>query len=142
MNSSQQLQGKENLPGGISSLEMSQDAQHTRRVADVGQMPHPSRRPSAESLRSNASQALYSNEYVKPDTPDAGSRLSGRRSESKGNGVPLNNPRNRQLDAPQEARSSLPPEKGFPIQIGPELFRLSGTSIMSDCESLCPRIVR
>ena len=32
---------------------------------------------------------------------------------------------------------SLPPGKGFPIQIGSELFRLSGASIMSDCR--CPR---
>ena len=29
---------------------------------------------------------------------------------------------------------SLPPGKGFPIQIGSELFRLSGASIMSDCQ--------
>ena len=29
---------------------------------------------------------------------------------------------------------ALPPGKGFPIQIGSELFRLSGASIMSDCQ--------
>ena len=29
---------------------------------------------------------------------------------------------------------TLPPGKGFPIQIGSELFRLSGASIMSDCQ--------
>ena len=35
----------------------------------------------------------------------------------------------------------LPPGKGFPIQIGSELFRLSGASIMSDCQcpgNVCP----
>ena len=31
----------------------------------------------------------------------------------------------------------LPAEKGFPIQIGSELFRLSGASIMSDGEWEC-----
>lgn len=31
-----------------------------------------------------------------------------------------------------QATTSLPPEKVFPIQIGSELFRLSGASISSD----------
>lgn len=35
---------------------------------------------------------------------------------------------------------SLPPGKGFPIQIGSELFRLSGASIMSDCKSLSSQL--
>lgn len=38
-------------------------------------------------------------------------------------------------NAPSE-QFPLPAEKGFPIQIGSELFRLSGASIMSDCQ--CP----
>ena len=40
--------------------------------------------------------------------------------------------RARQRDALQEGKAPLPAEKGFPIQIGSELFRLSGASIMSD----------
>ena len=36
-------------------------------------------------------------------------------------------------DTPSDA-FTLPPGKGFPIQIGSELFRLSGASIMSDCQ--------
>lgn len=44
------------------------------------------------------------------------------------------------LRTPNQAESvnqefSLPLGKGFPIQIGSELFRLSGASIMSDCQS-------
>lgn len=38
----------------------------------------------------------------------------------------------------QNEQFSLPPGKGFPIQIGSELFRLSGASIMSDCKSPDP----
>lgn len=38
-------------------------------------------------------------------------------------------------DGPSE-QFTLPPGKGFPIQIGSELFRLSGASIMSDCQCL------
>ena len=40
--------------------------------------------------------------------------------------------RQRQIDAFKEGNGGLPAEKGFPIQIGSELFRLSGASIMSD----------
>jgi hypothetical protein len=35
----------------------------------------------------------------------------------------------------EQLQEGLPAERGFPIQIGSELFRLSGASIMSDCES-------
>lgn len=42
--------------------------------------------------------------------------------------------RDRQIDAFAEDQGGLPAEKGFPIQIGSELFRLSGASIMSDGE--------
>ena len=46
--------------------------------------------------------------------------------------------RARQVDAFSDGKGSLPAEKGFPIQIGSELFRLSGASIMSDGQSSCP----
>ena len=36
------------------------------------------------------------------------------------------------MDEAQDGGSGLPHEKGFPIQVGSELFRLSGASIMSD----------
>ena len=132
---------EDTIPRDVCHLEMSQDARHTKRNADIGQMPHVSRKPSAESLRSSASQTPYGGEYVKLDTPDAGSRSSGRRSENKGNGIPPSILRNHQADTPQEGRPGLPAEKGFPIQIGSELFRLSGTSIMSDCELPFPILV-
>lgn len=120
---------------------MFQGAQRPQRNADVGQRPDVSRKPSAESSRSSASQAPYSGEYTGLDTPDAGSRSSGQLSGKKGDGVSPSILRNRQIDTPQEVRAGLPAEKGFPIQIGSELFRLSGTSIMSDCELPCPRWV-
>jgi len=44
--------------------------------------------------------------------------------------------RQSQVDAWQDMSAGLPAEKGFPIQIGSELFRLSGASIMSDGWSL------
>lgn len=40
--------------------------------------------------------------------------------------------RQRQIEAFRDGGGGLPAEKGFPIQIGSELFRLSGASIMSD----------
>ena len=40
--------------------------------------------------------------------------------------------RQRQIEAFRDGKGGLPAEKGFPIQIGSELFRLSGASIMSD----------
>ena len=49
--------------------------------------------------------------------------------------------RDRQLDAFSDQQGGLPPEKGFPIQIGSELFRLSGASIMSDGDSTCTETV-
>jgi hypothetical protein len=36
---------------------------------------------------------------------------------------------------------TLPSEKVFPIQIGSELFRLSGASIASDGEWPCPYVL-
>ena len=36
------------------------------------------------------------------------------------------------IGAYRDSKGGLPAEKGFPIQIGSELFRLSGASIMSD----------
>ena len=39
---------------------------------------------------------------------------------------------NKRMDEAQDGRGGLPHEKGFPIQVGSELFRLSGASIMSD----------
>lgn len=138
MNKRQLLQVEEIIPRDVYQLAMSQAAQYTQRNADVGQMPDVRRKPSAES---SASQTPYTGEYIKRDTPNAGSRPSGRRLENKRNGLPSSILRNREIDAPQEGRSGLPAEKGFPIQIGSELFRLSGTSIMSDCESASPRSV-
>ena len=40
--------------------------------------------------------------------------------------------RQRQIEAFRDGKGGLPAEKGFPIQVGSELFRLSGASIMSD----------
>ena len=66
-----------------------------------------------------------SDEYTKSDLgqPDKNA-VSGR-------GRTRNFYENR-MDEAQDGRAGLPHEKGFPIQVGSELFRLSGASIMSD----------
>jgi hypothetical protein len=40
----------------------------------------------------------------------------------------------------QKVKSTLPTEKVFSIQIGTELFRLSGASIASDGQLKCSRL--
>lgn len=41
---------------------------------------------------------------------------------------------------PKRAKSTLPAEKVFSIQIGTQLFRLSGASIASDGQFKCLRL--
>ena len=87
-----------------------------------------SRVSSTSSLSRGAAEARDAR--VEIDLRVAESRLIENMGAGKAPGV-LRSP-----DAPNSASDdfSLPLGKGFPIQIGSELFRLSGASIMSDCQ--------
>ena len=61
----------------------------------------------------------------------AASRTFETRS-NKGAGEPPSVIRHRSSETLENGAQGLPAEKGFPIQVGSELFRLSGASIMSD----------
>ena len=82
------------------------------------------------SIRSSMSRTSF-REESRPEAPEDGRRsgLSSRDVDDPSKQTIL---RARQLEAYKESKSGLPAEKGFPIQIGSELFRLSGASIMSD----------
>ena len=66
-------------------------------------------------------------DFRKPETRD---NDNTRTQENRGAGRTPGVLRNGQGD--DASQFALPPGKGFPIQIGSELFRLSGASIMSD----------
>ena len=129
-------------PGGggdtekrVGFKEMPQNAQHRARNSGDTKRPQVSRMASVDSTRSNFPQSPYVEEYIKPDTPDAESRSTPVRQEIAGIGRPSSIVRSRHIvEAPRDNNAGLPSEKGFPIQIGSELFRLSGASIMSDCQ--------
>ena len=114
---------------------MPQNAQYMARNSGDGKRPQASRMASIESTRSNMPPSPYGEEYIKPGTPEAEPRSTPIQPEIAGMGRPSSIVRNRQIvEAPREGSAGLPSEKGFPIQIGSELFRLSGASIMSDCQ--------
>ena len=87
------------------------------------------RRPT--SKRSSMSRTSYGEDSLRTDgqDEDKGSTMDpSENSDPRRSSVS----KNARLDAFQDGTGSLPAEKGFPIQIGSELFRLSGASIMSD----------
>jgi hypothetical protein len=84
---------------------------------------------SAQAPPSSAKRNPAGNETIKTDQPtDEGSSIPDFQGEK------TSILRDRQFDAFNDDQDGLPAEKGFPIQIGSELFRLSGASIMSDGE--------
>lgn len=73
------------------------------------------------------------NETVGSDAMDDEFTSSmSRRSENRGAGTTPGVLRTRQGDGMQNGQRTLPHAKGFSIQIGSEIFKLSGASIMSD----------
>ena len=84
------------------------------------------------SKRSSMSRTSYGEESFKADAQDDEPQSAAAASENSDLPGRPNVSRNQRLDAFQDGMGSLPAEKGFPIQIGSELFRLSGASIMSD----------
>jgi hypothetical protein len=99
-------------------------------------------RPSPPSAREgSASSELPVNQRGGTDNATSASRRS--RASGIGGGTPraaAHNPSNRssrggRSGSGSQVPSVLPPEKVFPIQIGSDLFRLSGASISSDGRS-------
>ncbi|MCJ1402369.1 hypothetical protein MMC11_005589 [Xylographa trunciseda] len=93
------------------------------RRSDDGDSHNGARRFSRESARSDRDRREGDTATV-PLRADSDNNEGMRRSILRKN----------QVDAFEDF-SGLPAEKGFPIQIGSELFRLSGASIMSDAPS-------
>ena len=102
------------------SKDMSTDAQNTGRY---NQEAH----SHGISKGSGAGRAQNSDD---PDSSDNHAKVN--RRENGRETRPTSIPRNLPTDAYLDNTSQLPAEKGFPIQIGSELFRLSGASIRSD----------
>ena len=110
----------EDLKITLPSKDMSMEAQHTRKA-------------SQETPIQGASKGFGSARAQNSDDPDSSDgRSRATRKENGQESVPPSILRSRQVDAYLDASSKLPAEKGFPIQIGSELFRLSGASIRSD----------
>lgn len=120
--------GKREDPKTIPlSKDMSVEAQHTRRT-------------SQETSTQGASKGFSSvrtQNSGDPDSSDGRSRAP--RKEDGQENIPPSILRNPQIDAYLDTSSKLPAEKGFPIQIGSELFRLSGASIRSDGQYMALR---
>ena len=101
------------------------------RRSDDGKAPQINRKISRESAGSKISLGLHNEEPVKNDAQEGGLFSPNFRAATNG-GMKRSILRKSQVDAWQDMAAGLPAEKGFPIQIGSELFRLSGASIMSD----------
>ncbi|MCJ1390343.1 hypothetical protein MMC18_003202 [Xylographa bjoerkii] len=93
------------------------------RRSDDGDSHNGTRRVSRDSVRSDRDKREGETAAV-PFRADSDNNEGMRRSILRKNQVDV-----------FEDFSGLPAEKGFPIQIGSELFRLSGASIMSDAPS-------
>lgn len=129
---------KENIPAHTSSSTSEQDNKSVNKTTIFDDMPQGAQswdrgpensavhRPA--SVRSSMSRQSFHND---PSAQEDG-RRSGLSSRDVDDPAKQTILRARQVDAYTEAKTGLPNEKGFPIQIGSELFRLSGASIMSD----------
>lgn len=90
--------------------------------------------PSTEARQSPMAQTVVAQEPSEP-TPKTNTEVEKKKEQSKGTGpqgrvIDVSKPR-RVAESPGAA-DMLPAGKVFPIQIGSELFRLSGASISSD----------
>ena len=73
---------------------------------------------------------MFRDEYVKSDADGSSTRPASTAADGNGNNKIIVG--RQSADNSQPITGVLPVEKSFPIQIGSELFRLSGASIMSD----------
>ena len=84
------------------------------------------------------SRGPYGDEGIKIDLSDDSVRATIEAQYENKDAGAISILRHRRLQAFHDGKPSLPAEKGYPIQIGSELFRLSGASIMSDGLSIGP----
>lgn len=98
---------------------------------------HMSSLSSGGSLTSNISSQPQGMSELEPQVPESNLRAAeSSMLDTLGAGKTPGVLRTPQPGHASSEQFTLPPGKGFPIQIGSELFRLSGASIMSDCQ--CP----
>ena len=110
---------------------MPPTTQSSGRRPDDGGAPQLNRKISRDSAGSKISPDLHNEVPVKNDAQEGVLFSPSFRAATNG-GIKRSILRKSQVDAWQDMSAGLPAEKGFPIQIGSELFRLSGASIMSD----------
>lgn len=116
------------------SFSMAPAPQVRARRSDDGYAAQTDRKASPDSARPEISPASLNDDNVKGDQRTRDHLTSAFVIGEKGNGgMRRTILRKNQLDAFDF--SGLPAEKSFPIQIGSEIFRLSGASIMSDGQS-------
>jgi hypothetical protein len=113
----------------------NQPKRHNKsRQSSTSSLPSPSIAEPAETRPSPMAQSTIARNASEP-TPHGNTELPRRKEQSKGTG-----PQGRVIDVSRPRRvvespggpDMLPAGKVFPIQIGSELFRLSGASISSD----------
>ena len=109
----------------FSSEPMGRDYQ-SRTISGEGMRP--ARRDEFEGT--NILPPMFRDEYIKSDAE--GSSTGPASTTAEGNGNNRRTIERQSADDSQPITGVLPVEKSFPIQIGSELFRLSGASIMSD----------
>jgi hypothetical protein len=120
-------------PHQVASGDLPSNPQTRSKRSAEGQTPRTGPKPSRESTISNVSPALQNDGHIRNDITDGEKTPATFRIENSA-GVKRGILRHGQVDA-YDMSATLPAEKGFPIQIGSELFRLSGASIMSDGQS-------
>lgn len=117
--------------------EKSSKRQATSRASSVTSAASPSATPAPAASLPASMTGPVAPENTAPST----SETHKRKEPSKGTGpqgrvIDVSTPR--RVVEPRGSPDILPSGKVFPIQIGSELFRLSGASISSDGEHSCP----
>ena len=113
---------------------MPPSTQSRGRRPDDSEAPQVNRKISQDSVGSKMLPDFEKEPPVK-DTVHQDALFSTSFQAPTNGGIKRSILRKSQVDAWQDMSAGLPAEKGFPIQIGSELFRLSGASIMSDGQS-------
>ena len=133
-NTSQAVSTPKSLPGGttFNAMKKMYTGSRTLEVDDDARRVQSTRGGSLVSTTSGFSRGEY--EFPKSEVGGDDNTNRFMIQENRGAGRTPGVLRNGQsADVDQ---FTLPPGKGFPIQIGSELFRLSGASIMSDGQYL------
>jgi hypothetical protein len=121
--------------GNVTEAQQNQSKRRTlSRQSSTTSLPSPVIAESADAHQSPVTQTATAQASSEP-TPQASTEVARKKEQSKGTGpqgrvIDVSKPR-RVVESPGGA-DMLPAGKVFPIQIGSELFRLSGASISSD----------